>query len=427
MKSTFFVVLEWVKVFKDYDKYLTFSIKVYLFVLLVSFILKLIGLDYFGIEYNNPIIISINDFCLKYHLVDIFYLITMYIYASMFISITCNDNSKKNKIYVFLCIPVFYLISYLKMKYDNRLLFYLVDVLYLYVLSLIYMLLFKKKIKGSIRRYIFLILINTIYQLISLSVKNQNVNYDYNNFLVIFIMNIDYLIMVLITKKLYFMKGGSIICWEAADHSLFSLKKINLKKLLKKLQKNFQSNLKKFKKKSKQEKLSIIIYIILSIIWNTLTVLIILFMAFLNNTIVECIFILTSFWLSKGKFGKPFHFNSMKICFVVSNLSYYTLNRITTPVGISILIPILLGVGLSYVTSKFVKKSYSTLYRGMPSELFEETIVKVIDKDSINYKICKDFYINKENDLSLSFKYNYSVSGIRKIKTRINEKIKKLN
>ena len=116
----------------------------------------------------------------------------------------------------------------------------------------------------------------------------------------------------------------------------------------------------------------------------------------------------------------------MAQCFVVSNLTYYCLNRITTPLGISIFVPILLGVGLSYITSKLVKKTYKPLYKGMPKDLFEETILKVTDKDSIKYKICYDSYIERESDVSLSFKYNYSIAGIRKIKDRINAKIKEL-
>ena len=114
-------------------------------------------------------------------------------------------------------------------------------------------------------------------------------------------------------------------------------------------------------------------------------------------------------------------------CFIVSNISYYILNRITTPLGISIFVPILLGVGLSYLTSKLVKKTYKPLYKGMPKELFEETILKVADKNSLKYKICYDFYIRGKSDLSLSFEYNYSLPGIRKIKNRINDKIRELN
>ena len=39
--------------FKDYDKYLKTSLKVYLFVLVIIFIMKLVGLDYFGLDVNN--------------------------------------------------------------------------------------------------------------------------------------------------------------------------------------------------------------------------------------------------------------------------------------------------------------------------------------------------------------------------------------
>ena len=181
-----------------------------------------------------------------------------------------------------------------------------------------------------------------------------------------------------------------------------------------------------FKRLDKETKLTYIIYFILSLFWNTLSIIVVLFVARLNDTFIECIFILTSFWLSKRIFGKTFHLSSMSQCFIVSNLTYYFLNRITTPLGISIFVPIMLGVGLSYFTSKLVKKTYKPLYKGMPKELFEETILKVVDKDSDKHKICYDYFVNKQSALYLSGKYNYTEAGIRKIKDRVNNKIKEL-
>jgi hypothetical protein len=113
-------------------------------------------------------------------------------------------------------------------------------------------------------------------------------------------------------------------------------------------------------------------------------------------------------------------------CFIVSNLAYYVLNRITTPLGISIVVPIMLGVGLSYVTSKLVKKAYKPLYKGMPTDIFNETILKVTDKDSVKYSIAYDYFIKKQAALNLSYKYNYTEAGIRKMLNRINNEIKKL-
>lgn len=39
--------------FKDYKKYLSASLKVYLFVLVCVFIMKIVGLDYFGLDMSN--------------------------------------------------------------------------------------------------------------------------------------------------------------------------------------------------------------------------------------------------------------------------------------------------------------------------------------------------------------------------------------
>lgn len=407
--------------FKDYHKYLSTSLKVYLFVLLCVFIMKVAGIDYFGLDANNNIIKSIDLFITKYNLQLAWYCITLYVYTYIYLSITCIDNTKKMKLFTLFLMPIPIISQILKQNINNTLLFTIFDTLWLLIASFIYIkLVNKKKVsKDNIINYVVYWFVNIFLQLISVFIRSVEIT-NTNSFFTYLIINFDYLIMNIIVYKVFFMKGGKKLWVEEVYSS--SLKKINLKKLLKKSQEDYHN----FKQLPKVERLSIIIYIILSLIWNTLSLIIILIVAQLNHTFIECLFILTSFWLSKRTFGKPFHLSSMAQCFVISNLTYYALNRITTPLGISILVPILLGVGLSYVTSKFVKKAYKPLYKGMPKELFEETILKVVDKDSVKYKVCYDFYITKESDVSLSFKYNYSVAGIRKIKDRINQKIKEL-
>ena len=276
--------------------------------------------------------------------------------------------------------------------------------------------------KKLTKRFIVIMLINMFFQIISMITRYQYMEYV-NEFIPVIILNLDYLLLLLITQKLVLLKKGDENKWYQDQVGSSLLKKLNFMNLLKKSQKNWRN----FKKQDKVTKLTYVIYFIFSLIWNVLSVVLILLVAKLNDTFIECIFILTSFWLSKKSFGKAFHFSSMAKCFIVSNLSYYILNRITTPLGISIIVPILLGVGLSYVTSKLVKKTYKPLYRGMPEELFEETILKVVDKNSLKYKICYDFYIQKKSIISLAIKYNYTESGIRKIKDRVNDKINILN
>ncbi len=406
--------------FKDYDKYLSTSLKVYIFVLLCVFIMKIVGLDYFGLDVNNPTMVIINEFCLKYKLDIISSILICFITVYIMFSLNVNDNSKRSYIYILMTFPLTFAIKY-SGHYLNATVYFIIQFIYLLILISIY----KKKFNKDIFiKYIKIYIFLAIIQLISTVCRNQNFNYVEYNFVVFILMNFDYLMMMIIAHKIYFMEGGKVCYhYQEAEAGFSSLKKINLKQLLKRLQKNLH----KFKQLPKEEKLSISIYIFLSLIWNTCTIILIFIIAQLNHTFIECLFIVTSFWLSKRSFGKPFHLSSMLQCFVVSNLSYYVLNRITTPLGISIFVPILLGVGLSYVTSKLVKKTYKPLYKGMPKELFEETILKVTDKDSIKYKVCYDSYIRNKTDLSLSFEYNYSIPGIRKIKNRINDKIRELN
>lgn len=61
---------------KDFKKYLTVSMQVYLFVLVIVLILKVVGLNYFGLDLKNEVIIKIDAFLGKYNLLNLWYLFT---------------------------------------------------------------------------------------------------------------------------------------------------------------------------------------------------------------------------------------------------------------------------------------------------------------------------------------------------------------
>lgn len=408
--------------FKDYDKYLSTSLKVYILVLVIVFIMKIVGLDYFGLDINNQFIINITKIIKSSKLINnIFMFIPLVFNQYIIISYGCDDNSNKFKKFNLINLPMFYIMQCYKINLFGNFAF-IFDMLYCVILGFIYCKKNKKEFK--LKRFIFIIILSLITQFISM-VTRYNYSLEYiTNIIASLLLSLDYMLLMLIIYKLNFMEGGKELWTDGfRDQVCSSLQKLtNLRKLPKRLQRNWH----KFKQLQKVDKITFIIYFALTAIWNLLTIVTVILVAMLNDTVIECIFIITSFWLSKRAFGKAFHLKSMIQCFIVSNITYYILNRITTPLGISILIPIMLGVGLSYVTSKLVKKTYKPLYRGMTKEMFEETILQIVDKDSLKYKICYDFYINKKSDLSLSMKYNYSVVGIRKIKSRINDKIKEL-
>ena len=399
--------------FKDYQKYLKESLKVYIFVLAIIVILKLIGLDYFGIDISNKKFIDLSNFLVETHLADLINCIIIYIQFYFYLCIVCN----KKKLYFYAFIGAFINIAsqVILMHYESMgFIYYIISC----VVSIILPIIVNKKF--FIKKQIQYSILITIYQMISLIIRNVNIKYEYGNFIVDSILNIDQLLMLAINYNVYFMEGGTELCGQEQEVGSSLQEKTNLMNLHQKSHTNWQN-------KSKEDKITLIIYVILSFIWNILNLGLVLLVAKLNNTLIECIFILTSFWISKRSFGKPFHLNSMIQCFFVSNVTYYFLNRITAPIGISIIIPVMLGVGLSYVTSKLVKKVYKPLYRGMPLNMFNETILKVVDKDSYKYKICYEYYIEIKSAVSLGLKYHYTDYGIRQICKRVNDKIKRLN
>ena len=402
--------------FKDYDKYLKASLKVYLFVLIIIFILKLVGLDYFGLDTNNALLIKASDYLSNTHWGDLYCFITVYIQAYFMLCLSVNKNKLYKETLIF-SIILYTVQCLINTFYSMNGVYQVISILWL----LIYPMIINKKF--CIKRQFIVVALVTLYQPISMFIRSVGINTNYNNLLVESLLNLDQLLMLAIAYNLCFMKGGIRLCGvEVEALSSLQMKK-NFSNLLKKLQRNYSN----FKQLNKQEKATIIIYSILSLFWNVFTLVVVLLIGKLNDTLIECIFIITSFWLSKKVFGKPFHLKSMLQCFILSNVTYYVLNRITTPLGISILVPIMLGVGLSYITSKLVKKTYKPLYKGMPKEEFENAILKVVDKDSYKYKICYDYFIENENAIILGRRYNYTAYGIRKIASRVNDNIKALN
>ena len=124
--------------FKDYDKYLTASLKVYLFVLICIFIMKLVGLDYFGIDANNYIIKEINKFLVKYNITEYLYFIVLIIYQYLMMSIICRDNSKEAKKFTLYTKPFTAILQHLKSIYINNPAFYILEFLYLIIVFKIY-------------------------------------------------------------------------------------------------------------------------------------------------------------------------------------------------------------------------------------------------------------------------------------------------
>ena len=408
---------------EDMDKILSRTLFTYFMVLLAIFILKLFGLNYFGLDTDNKIIVQINNFISYWRLENVWYAITLYINTYVILAITCNDNSNKIKIFTLATMPLDIGIQYAKRysAFKHSPIFVVSDLLYLFILSICYIKFVKKeKIhKYNIGNYWLFMISCTIFQIISIITRNMKMELT-NNFVVSTIISLDYILLTIMVYKLYFIKGG-ISLWKMV-HGYFSDLLISLKTLPTRFQTSYQRS----RPKETDDELANKIYLILFWLYNFFTVAVVLFIATLNDTFIECIFILSSFWINKGVFGKPFHLKKASTCFIVSSLSYYILNRLTFKVGISFLVPVALGIALSYITSMFMaRKENLCLYRGMPEDKFYSLITRVTSNEE-HIAMCKMYYIDKETNVKIGMKFNYSEINIKKIKKKINDDIKEL-
>ena len=403
---------------KDLDKILSSTLKTYFIILIGIVVVKLFGFDYFGLDTSNEIIIMIDNFIKTFHLELVWYAITLYIYQYVIFSITCVDNSKTMKLYTLYTLPIAITIQLLKTQINAPYLFAIIDLLWLFMFSILYIKMVKRnKIeKYNVSNYWIYCVVNMIFQLLSMFIRNIDMSVDYNNFIMSFVGNIDYIILSIMFYTYFYLKGGKSL-WDGVVSSFSHLRTL-LRTLPTKLQKFYLNN----KAKSRFDKISDCIYIPLFLLWNVFTLLVILFIATLNHTFVECIIIATSFWINKKTFGQPFHMKTALSCFIISNLTYYCLNRITVPNGISLIVSISLGILLCYITSKFVKSK--KLYRGMSIEEYDKFVLPLYSINSTYYEIGKLFYVDRYSEQWIANKLSYSIPSIQKKKYELKNKVK---
>ena len=402
---------------KDLDKILSSTLKTYFIILIGIVVVKLFGFDYFGLDTSNEIIIMIDNFIKTFHLELVWYAITLYIYQYVIFSITCVDNSKTMKLYTLYTLPIAITIQLLKTQINAPYLFAIIDLLWLFMFSILYIKMVKRnKIeKYNVSNYWIYCVVNMIFQLLSMFIRNIEI-VNSHGIIISILLNFDYILLSIISYKLFFDMGGKSL-WDWVVSSFSHLRTL-LRTLPTKLQKFYLNN----KAKSRFDKISDCIYIPLFLLWNVFTLLVILFIATLNHTFVECIVIATSFWINKKTFGEPFHMKTALSCFIISNLTYYCLNRITVPNGISLIVSISLGIALCYMTSKFVKSK--KLYRGMSIEEYDKFVLPLYSINSIYYEIGKLFYVERYSEQWIANKLSYSIPGIQKKKYELKNKVK---
>ena len=401
---------------KDIPLIMERTIYTYVFLLVVCFILKLVGLDYVGIDMSSPFIVSLDKIMNNFIIFNIVSFVFIMFYQYVMTSLILNHKTVKLTLYTLIPTFIFqFFIKNILMTYNLNV---VGEILYLFILCLVYNKI-NKTTDSLCKRFIIVILLNILFQFISCATRYSYSTACINSPTIDFILNIDYMIMMIISYKMYFMKGDVTLC------TVFRAVVGSFSQKLTSSISSLRRYLTKFSKKDKKVKFEITLFTVLSLIWNIFTVAIVLFVGFLNDTFVECIFILSSFWLNKTVFGKAFHLKNAAQCFIVSNITYYCLDRITTKLDVSMLVPIILGILLSYFTSKLVKKNQKKLYRGMSEDELKYWLDKVTN-NKLDYKICKLYYVDRYSETKVAAITCYSVENIKKRKRAINDLLKEL-
>lgn len=412
---------------KDFSKICIRTILTYFIIILMICCLKAFYIDCFGIKYDNSVLNYFSDFVTKNGLENIWYSVTLYIYTYFILSISCKDNSKKMRMYALIItligIPFKFFTNYIKNIFP--LLKIILEVMFMMIPPIIY----TKEIKKTSINTIIYILINISFQAITLYCKNIVAWNKFNNFITNIMFDIDYIIMQLLFYYYYFERKEVRDLWAMVVGLLSDLWRgfmrlpASLQQLLKHLSyglKRLKSTTKKvLKEKDKWKKLDNIVflsfYYLLTTFWNVFTVVLIIYIAKINNAAVTITFTLFAFLFNKGKFGKPLHLKSAFWCFIISNISYYFISRLTLPIGTSYLVPILVGVLMSYFTALVVKYNMKDIYRGISEEELRNICeIKRLDKYKTDFLV--DYYCNKMNYVQLHFKYKYSVDRLRHMK-----------
>ena len=388
-----------------HEKLLTEIIKVSIITIMLLFVITLFGVNLVQITIDS----ELTSFMMKYNLQNIYYLITLILFGYIFIDVTSDNLDRKKLVIGVIILSILAAIVQVLLSSFNIIEYYpWANILILFVGICI----LNQKI--IIKRFLVVSTITLLYQVIALAIKNITFVDTYNELMYDMIMNFDYMLLCIMTYIIYLRNGRTFNWLYSRQRFSFLEKPSEKKKSLKEIRKQFSNQ-------DKVDKFTTIMFSLFNFVWNILTLALVLFMARLNHTLIECMIILLAFTATKKSFGTPFHMKSIIACFIVSNITFYCLNQITLPLGISIVIQIILGVALAYFTSKLVKQQDKSLYRGMSKEELFEMCENLNDRE---FEIMKDFYVKKMSVVSMGKKYNYSERHLYKIRQEILNKIK---
>lgn len=168
--------------------------------LLVSVILKLFGVPWFNLDTSIPILNKINDIVMNSNTLSFIYsFIFRYIHSYLVCCITLKTLKQRHLLLTFFVIS-----TMLSRLLFNDVMCFLID----FNILLIYCMCINKR---CFKEYYMVMILNMIYQLVSLFIRNLGIGLGSYGMVSSILLNLDYYIMLIITY-LYLKKGETTLC-----------------------------------------------------------------------------------------------------------------------------------------------------------------------------------------------------------------------
>lgn len=294
--------------------------------MIIAYVSYLLGSRYFILPtegFDNVIVGEILTFLL--------FIVNMF-----FLSGICLKGGIKQNIKVALCfVPILFVSGFIK-----------IDISYKsFVLPFVYVLVWGfilKKPVNVLKSIVLTYVIIALYQYVSTYIKLNTFYFSYIkvNFIQGFLYSIDLLIFMVI---LLIVRGGTDVWLVLGNTDKYSLsaEKVNF------VQQDSDDDeaIDALRKLIGKER---IIATILLAGFQLLQLFIVLGVSLLGNTLAECAIIHLSFWLFGIIFKDRWHSKSLVVCTCASAAIFYTASKVSLPFSISIFVPIIIGLLISY-------------------------------------------------------------------------------
>lgn len=221
------------------------------------------------------------------------------------------------------------------------------------------MLLIKDKLYKSIIESFVILIIFSIYQILTMLYKNINIGIKPVDFISNLCLEVDYYAFVLLTIIREFKKGGYIYGRWQTILAILSKRKC------------YKEVVRQDQDKVSQEVGYKLFLIVLSIAQIFLVGTI---CYFVNNVILEYFIIIVSFFVMRQVFGKSYHADSVLACTTLSVIVFTIATRLPLPQWLSILCNVFIGCMVAYVMymwyyyAQYVTKEEIVIRSGMKRE-----------------------------------------------------------